>query len=96
MKQKYQDRIDDFVLGRMADEEQSIFEQEMKKDPLLREQTRFTNTVCKAVRSRNEMLEKMKAFKKKNEKEPERKDKPSSGDEINFLYSLVTLALVLS
>lgn len=59
MRQEYQDQIDDYLLGRMSDEDRMSFEKELKQDAELREQMEFTQNVQTATKSRNEKLAKM-------------------------------------
>jgi len=59
MKQEFQDHIDDYLLGRMSDEDRMSFEKELKQDAELREQMEFTQNVQTATKSRNEKLAKM-------------------------------------
>ena len=63
MKKDYQDRIDDYLLGRMSDEEKKSFESDVAADAELREQLQFTETVLQATKSRNEKLAAMKEWK---------------------------------
>ena len=59
MKQEFQDHIDDYLSGRMSDEDRMSFEKELKQDAELREQMEFTQNVQTATKSRNEKLAKM-------------------------------------
>lgn len=58
----FQDHIDDYLLGRMSDEDCKAFEQELKNDDELREQMEFTKDVQTATKSRNEKLAKMQEW----------------------------------
>ena len=62
MKIDFQDKIDDYLLGRMTDGERSSFEQQMNQDEELKEQVEFTRNVMTATKSRNEKLRKMEAW----------------------------------
>lgn len=62
MKIELQDHIDDYLLGRMSDEDSKVFEQELKNDDELREQMEFTKDVQTATKSRNEKLAKMQEW----------------------------------
>lgn len=59
MKIDYQDRIDEYLLNRMTDEERSTFEQDVNHDEELLDQLSFTKDVQQIVIRRNEMLDKM-------------------------------------
>lgn len=63
MKINFQDRIDDYLLGRMFNEERNSFELEAAEDTELQEQLQFTKTVQKATKSRNEKLAAMEEWK---------------------------------
>lgn len=62
MKKEYQDHIDDFLLGKMSDEERQAFEEEVKSDKELQEQLEFTKDVQHVMKSRNEKLAKIKEW----------------------------------
>ena len=63
MKIEFQDRIDDYLLDRMSDEERKSFESDAAADAELKEQLQFTETVQQATKSRNEKLAAMKEWK---------------------------------
>ena len=63
MKIDYQDRIDDYLLDRMSNEERNSFESDVAEDAELKEQLQFTGTVQQATKSRNEKLAAMKEWK---------------------------------
>lgn len=63
MKIEFQDRIDDYLLDRMSDEERKSFESDAAEDAELKEQLQFTETVQQATKSRNEKLASMKEWK---------------------------------
>ena len=73
MKIEYQDHIDDYLLGRMSDEDSKVFEQELKNDDELREQMEFTKDVQTATKSRNEKLAKMREWEDDYEWEDDRR-----------------------
>ena len=63
MKIDFQDRIDDYLLDRMSDEERANFEADAAEDAEIQEQLQFTETVRQATKSRNEKLAAMKKWK---------------------------------
>lgn len=63
MKIEFQDRIDDYLLNRMSDEERKSFETDMVNDKELKEQLTFTKAVMEAIKSRNEKLAAMEEWK---------------------------------
>ena len=75
MKIEFQDHIDDYLLGRMSDEDSKVFEQELKNDDELREQMEFTKDVQTATKSRNEKLAKMQEWEDDYEWEDDRRGK---------------------
>lgn len=97
MKQEYQDRIDLYVTGKMTTEERAAFEEDMKKDPELKEQTEFLLSVSKSLKSRNDKLERMKRFKKDYEDAVDKPEKPSVPvrSKFKFFYWASSIAAVL-
>lgn len=63
MKIEFQDRIDDYLLDRMSDEDRTSFETDAAEDAELKEQLQFTETVQQATKSRNEKLAAMEEWK---------------------------------
>ena len=63
MKIEFQDRIDDYLLDRMSDDERKSFESDTAEDAELKEQLQFTETVQQATKSRNEKLAAMEEWK---------------------------------
>ena len=63
MKIEFQDRIDEYLLDRMSDEERKSFESDAVEDAELKEQLQFTETVQQATKSRNEKLAAMEEWK---------------------------------
>lgn len=63
MKKEFQDRIDNYLLHRMTEEQRKAFEQELLTDEELRDQLEFTRAVQRTVRSRNEKLEAMERWR---------------------------------
>lgn len=63
MKIEFQDRIDNYLLGRMSEEDCKSFEQELERNDELRGQTKFSKDVQNATKSRNEKLKKMEEWK---------------------------------
>lgn len=63
MKIEFQDRIDEYLLDRMSDEERKSFESDAAEDAELKEQLQFTETVQQATKSRNEKLAAMEEWK---------------------------------
>lgn len=72
MKIEYQDKIDNYLLNRMSDEERWTFEQEMEQDKELRKQVEFTKNVQTALKSRNEKLTRMQEWQKEMNEEAKR------------------------
>ena len=54
MKKEYQDRIDDYLLDRMTEEERRAFENDIENNKELREQMKFTGMVQGALKSKVE------------------------------------------
>lgn len=66
MKKDLQDRIDDYVLGRMSIEERRKFEEEIGLDKDKEEQLEFTRNVKNAIDSRQEKLRKMEEMRRRH------------------------------
>lgn len=62
MKIEFQDRIDDYLLNRMTDEERQAFESEVADNAEMKEQLSFTESVQHTVKSRNEKLAAMEEW----------------------------------
>jgi len=62
MKIEFQDRIDDYLLNRMTDEERQAFESEVADDAELRDQFAFTGSVHHTMKSRNEKIAAMEEW----------------------------------
>lgn len=62
MKFDYQDKIDDYLLNRMQEEERQAFEKEVYENAELQEQLEYTRSVREAVTSRSEMLAAMREW----------------------------------
>lgn len=54
MKKEYQDRIDDYLLDRMTEEERRAFENDIENNKELREQMKFTEMVQGTLKSKVE------------------------------------------
>lgn len=73
-----QDRIDDYLMGRMPDDERKVFEKELAGDKKLKEQLEFTGNLKQALKSRNEKLAAMEEWKTDYIWEEYRRDVASS------------------
>lgn len=67
MSRDFQDKIDDYVLGRMSVEERADFEKEVDLDEEKREQLEFTRNVKNAISSRQDKLAKLAKMKARYE-----------------------------
>lgn len=63
MNPNYQDRIDDYLLGRMPEQDRALFEKDLKQDAALMEQFVFTQNVRSAIASRAEKLQELYRMK---------------------------------
>ena len=64
MKKDFQDRIDEYILGRMTDEDKAQFEAEVNQDESKREQLEFTRDVKGAISSREDKMAKLKMMQR--------------------------------
>lgn len=69
MKKDFQDRIDEYILGRMTDEEKAQFEAEVNQDESKREQLEFTRNVKGAISSREDKMAKLKMMQRVYDRE---------------------------
>jgi hypothetical protein len=69
MKKDFQDRIDEYILGRMTDEEKAQFEAEVNQDESKREQLEFTRNVKGAISSREGKMAKLKMMQRMYDQE---------------------------
>ena len=69
MDEKFQDRIDNYLLNRMDDAEKTEFLREVEQDKEKKEQLEFTQNVKDCIRSREEKLQALKQFQRQYEEE---------------------------
>lgn len=62
MKIEYQDKIDDYLNGKMSDTEQIEFEKDIQNNPELKDQLLFTENLQDVLKSRNDILERMESW----------------------------------
>lgn len=72
MKFDYQEKIDDYLLNRLPDEERLAFEKEIGENAELREQLEYTRSIREAITSRSEMLAAMREWENDYQWENER------------------------
>ena len=64
MNRNFQDRIDDYIQGRMSTEDRALFEAELSQDEAKQKQFEFTKNLKRAITSREDkmaMMAKMRA-----------------------------------
>ena len=69
MDEKFQDRIDKYLLNRMDDAEQIEFLREVEQDKKKKEQLEFTQNVKDSIRSREDKLQALNKFQRQYEQE---------------------------
>jgi hypothetical protein len=69
MDEKFQDRIDKYLLNRMDDAEKTEFLREIEQDEEKKEQLEFTQDVKDSIRSREEKLQALAQFQRQYEQE---------------------------
>ena len=69
METDFQDRIDEYVLDRMADEEKAQFEAEVNQDESKKEQFEFTKNIKRAISSREDKMAKLKVMQRVYDRE---------------------------
>lgn len=81
MDTKFQDRTDDYLLGRMNDADKEAFLREVELDNEKKEQLEFTKNVKAAICSREEKLRALAQFQQRYEEERRRAALRSAGTE---------------
>ena len=66
MKIDYQEKIDDYVLGKMSAKDKGLFEKEVSQDKEMQEQLGLTLNVRDAIKSRQEKLAMMQEWENKS------------------------------
>lgn len=69
MDEKFQDRIDNYLLNRMDEAEKAEFLREVEQDEKKKKQLEFTKNVKDCIRSREEKLKAIAQFKQQYEEE---------------------------
>ena len=69
MKTDFQDRIDEYILDRMSDEEKAQFEAEVNQEESKKEQLEFTRNVKGAISSREDKMAKLKMMQRMYDRE---------------------------
>lgn len=69
MKTDFQDKIDEYILGRMTDEEKAQFEAEVNQDESKKELLEFTRNVKDAISSREDKMAKLKIMQRMYDRE---------------------------
>lgn len=69
MDEKFQDRIDNYLLSRMDNAEKTEFLREVEQDKEKKKQLEFTQNVKDAIRSREEKLQALAQFQRQYEEE---------------------------
>lgn len=91
MKIEYQDKIDDYLNGRMSDTEQKEFEKDIQNNPELKDQLLFTENLQDALKSRNDIMERMELW----ESEKLSKAKKSSVKRIYYWVSGIAALFIV-
>ena len=60
MEKRFQERIDEYILGKMSDEDHALFKAEVNQDEAKQQQLKFTMNVKDAIVSREDKLAKLK------------------------------------
>lgn len=74
MNRDFQDRIDDYILGRMSAEDRALFEAEVSQDEAKRQQLEFTQNLKRAITSREAKMAMMANMRARYEAESTHND----------------------
>ena len=86
MDEKFQDRIDNYLLNRMDDAEKTAFLCEVEQDKEKKEQLEFTQNVKDCIRSREEKLNDIAQFQRQYEEERRKAAYRTTGTEQAACY----------
>ena len=86
MDEKFQDRIDNYLLNRMDDAEKTAFLCEVEQDKEKKEQLEFTQNVKDCIRSREEKLNDIAQFQRQYEEERRKAAYRATGSERGACY----------
>ena len=86
MDEKFQDRIDNYLLNRMDDAEKTKFLREVEQDKEKKEQLEFTQNVKDCIRSREEKLNDIAQFQRQYEEERRKAAYRTTGTERDACY----------
>ena len=86
MDEKFQDRIDNYLLNRMDDAEKTEFLREIEHDKEKKEQLEFTQDVKDSIRSHEEKLQALKQFQRQYEQERRTAAYRATGTERTVCY----------
>ena len=86
MDEKFQDRIDNYLLNRMDDAEKTEFLREVEQDEEKKEQLEFTQDVKDSISSREEKLQALKEFQRQYEQERKTAAYHATGSERGACY----------
>ena len=86
MDEKFQDRIDNYLLNRMDDAEKTEFLREVEQDKEKKEQLEFTQNVKDCIRSREEKLNDIAQFQRQYEEERRKAAYRTTGTERAACY----------
>lgn len=84
-----QDKIDNYLLGRMSEEERSAFEKEMEADQELKKQYIFTKNLKQEIDERAHLKEKMRKWDK------ERERRAAARPARKWMYAAASMAAVV-
>lgn len=90
MKEEIQDKIDNYLLGRMPIEDRLTFEKEVETDSELKEQLEYTERLKQALKSRSEKLVLMNEWKKDYERQYDKEISQTADTGSGYEYSPAT------
>ena len=93
MNIQYQDRIDDYVLGRMSATDRKLFEEQVAADPELADQLKYTQQLQAAIKSRKQKVDMMEEWA--NEESDEESTTSSTPAFRKKLYWVSGIAAIL-
>lgn len=94
MKEEYQDKIDDYLLDRMSEEERRAFAGEVAENDELREQLEYSRSVQSAMKSRGEKLAAMQKWEDDYASERKGGSRPTMRRVVYWVSSVAAMLIV--
>ncbi len=92
INQEYQDKIDQYLLGRMSEQDRLAFEQELNKDQELSKQFEFTKNVKDAIVGRSRRLSQIQEWEQAYEEKKKAAADQIGSSSLRYIYWISGIA----